>query len=214
MESANDFFSNLKGSMSDQTNSAMVARVERFDASTMMADVLPLVNTENGEIPGMLLDIPVSLLRAGGFIIRPPYKEGDIVLVVFVDRDMDNFLKSGKQSKPETNRTHSLDDAVVVGSVMPFTDSLPGGHANDLVIGTENLSSKIVVQRNGNIIIEGGNVFLGGEAAIEGVPRGDTLKDWLDNHTHSYSWSSSGGSGNTGAPNGSSPKPSSVVKTL
>lgn len=167
MDSAHKFFNSLKGNLSEQTNSAMVGRIERFDASKMKADVLPLIRSKNGAKPSMLIGVPVSMLRAGGFVIRPPYKKGDIVLVVFVDRDMDNFMLSGRQSTPETNRTHSLDDAVVVGSVMPFTESLPSGHSNDLVIGTENFSSKIVMQPDGNIVIDGKSVTIKGSGRTE-----------------------------------------------
>lgn len=167
MDSANDFFSNLVGGMSNQINGAMVGRIERFNASEMKADILPLIKDSDGSQLGLLIEVPVSMLRAGGFVIRPPYKKGDIVLVVFVDRDMDNFLLSGKPSMPNSTRKHSLDDAVVVGSVLPFTQALPSGHADDLVIGTDDFSSKIVMQANGNIVIDGRNVTIKGSERTE-----------------------------------------------
>ena len=82
MDSAHEFFNGLKGNLSEQTNSAMVGRIERFDASKMKADVLPLIRSKSGANPSMLVGVPVSMLRAGGFVIRPPYKKGDIVLVL------------------------------------------------------------------------------------------------------------------------------------
>lgn len=214
MDSANDFFNNLKGSLSEQTNSAMVCKVERFDATKMKADVLPLINNSDGTKPSMLIEVPVMLVKAGGFAIRPPYKKGDIVLVVFIDRDMDNFLRTGDTSTPETSREHSLDDAVVVGSVMPFTEELPSEGANDLVIGTEDFSSTVIIRPNGDIVIKAGEVYLGSDAAVEGVPLGDSLKEWLDNHTHEYDWTSTGGSNTSKKPTTRSPKPSDVVKII
>lgn len=154
MDVANDFFNTLKGSLSEQTNSAMVGRIERFNASKMKADVLPLIRSSDGADPSMLIGVPVSMVRAGGFIIRPPYKKGDIVLVVFVDRDMENFLLSGKQSTPSTGRTHSLDDAVVIGSVIPFNQSLTGENTNDLLIAKEDMTSKIILKEDGDLVIE------------------------------------------------------------
>lgn len=167
MDNAHKFFEGLKSHLSEQTNSAMVCRVERFDARLMKADVLPLIKSGDGDKPSMLVGVPVSLFRAGGFIIRPPYKKGDIVLVAFVDRDMDNFLLSGKQSMPSTKRTHSLDDAVVIGSVVPFTDTLPSNHSNDLVIGTEGFRSKLVMRSDGSILIEGDSVTISGSNRTE-----------------------------------------------
>jgi len=52
------------------------------------------------------------------------------------------------------------------------------------------------------------NLFLGSSGASEGVPLGNTLKDWMDNHTHSGVVA---GGGSTGKPNSSSPSPSEKV---
>lgn len=51
-------------------------------------------------------------------------------------------------------------------------------------------------------------LFLGSSGASEGVPLGDSLKDWLDNHTHS---GVSTGTSSSGTPNSSSPNPSEKV---
>lgn len=167
MDSANEFFGGLVSGISEQINGAMVGRIERFNASEMKADVLPLINNTDGSQPSLLIEVPVTMLRAGGFVIRPPYQKGDIVLIVFVDRGMDNFLLSGKSSMPSGTRKHSLDDAVIVGSVLPFTQALPSGYADDLVIGTEDFNSKIVMQRNGNIIIDGKSITIKGSDRTE-----------------------------------------------
>ena len=66
----------------------------------------------------------------------------------------------------------------------------------------------------GPAIIESPDVRLGGGDADEGVPLGKQLKEWLDEHEHSYSWTDSGGSGTTGPPTSASPNPSEVVKTV
>lgn len=64
----------------------------------------------------------------------------------------------------------------------------------------------------GKVNIKAEEVLIG-DGAIEGVPLGDTLKSWLDNHTHPYSWTDPSGSGNTGIPS-PSPEPSKKVKTI
>lgn len=132
----------------------MIARIEKFDASKMKADVLPLIKTHDNKEMSLLINVPVSLIRAGGFIIRPPYKRGDIVVVVFADRSIDNVLISGDVSSASDSRVHSLDDAIVVGSILPFTQTLPSEHSTDLVIAKEDLSSKIVLKDNGAIEIK------------------------------------------------------------
>lgn len=213
-----EFMNNLSGNIAEGINNCMMGKIESFDGEKMKADVVPLLNVKNksGEIEemSMLIEVPVSFLKAGPFVIRPPYKPGDIVLVVFADGDIENILLSGDKANPNSTRKHSLDDAIVVGSIMPFTTELPGEHLDDLIIAKDDFSTKLVLKENGEIIVQGGKVYLGDETAFEGVPLGDTLKDWLDSHTHPHSWTDPGGSGSTSPPSAPSPEPSKVVKTI
>lgn len=207
MDEAMEFMKNLKGNITGGINNCMMAKIEKFDGTTMRADVIPLVRMKNKdgklEDVSMLIEVPVSFLKAGPFLIRPPYKSGDIVIVIFADNDIENVLLSGDTSNPNSTRKHSLDDAIIVGSIMPFTTTLPGEHLDDLIIANKDFTTKIVLKENGEVIIQGGNVFLGNESATEGIPLGDTLKTWLDGHTH-------GGS----APTSPSPSPSEVIKVI
>lgn len=217
-DSPMEFFNKLSQSLTSGINNCMLGRIEKFDATKMKAEVTPLVKYKNKdgsmEERPLLIEVPVSFLKAGPFVIRPPYKPNDIVLIVFADEDIENALLSGDISEPNSTRVHSLDDAIVVGAIMPFTKELPGEHADDLIIAKDDFSTKIVIKENGEIIIQGGKVYLGHESAFEGVPLGDTLKEWLDEHTHPYTWTDPAGSGNTSPPSSPSPKPSEVVKTI
>lgn len=65
---------------------------------------------------------------------------------------------------------------------------------------------------NGKVTIKSDEILLGSDSAAEGVPLGNQLKDWLDNHTHDYSWSDSAGSGSTSSPTSTSPAVSEKVK--
>jgi len=61
-------------------------------------------------------------------------------------------------------------------------------------------------------VITGFNKILLGEGADAPLSIGDTLKEWLDDHTHDYTWTDSGGSGTTDSPATNSPDPSDEVK--
>jgi hypothetical protein len=152
-DSPMDFFNKLSGNLVNGINSCMLGKIEAFDSSKMKANVIPLVKNKDGDKP-MLIEVPISFIKAGPFLIRPPYKKGDIVLVVFADEDIDNVLLSGNISEPNSTRKHSLDDAIVVGGIMPFTNTLPGEHGEDLVIGKDDFTTKIVIKEDGEILIE------------------------------------------------------------
>lgn len=69
-----------------------------------------------------------------------------------------------------------------------------------LKLKVENVEIEV---NKGKVSIKAQEVLIG-DGAIEGVPLGDTLKDWLDNHTHP----------NVGKPTSPSPDPSKRVKTV
>lgn len=154
IDSANNYINNLLNGVISNINSCLIARIERFDGRKMKADLVPLIKNSDNEEVSMLIEVPVAMVKAGGFVIRPPYKRGDIVVVVFADRDIDNVLLSGKVSNLNSTRKHSLDDAIVIGSISPFTENLPSTHSNDLIIAKEDLSSKIVLKQDGGIEIK------------------------------------------------------------
>lgn len=73
-----------------------------------------------------------------------------------------------------------------------------------------NVDSVEIEINQGKVIIKANEILLG-DTATEGVPLGNQLKAWLDNHTHEYTWTESGGNGTTSPPT-PSPEPSQVVK--
>jgi len=195
----------------EHIHTAILARIERYNAEKMQADIKPLVKEKHGEMP-LIKNAAVSCLKTGDFIIRPPYAKGDLVVAVIVERSIDNVIFSGDESEQVGERKHDLQDAVVIGGITCLTEPLTGGHSEDLLISKKDEKAKVVIKPDNEIIIESEEkVYLGSSEAEEGVPLGSQLKEWLDGHTHDYSWTDSGGSGTTDAPGSESPEPSEKV---
>lgn len=158
MDGAMEVLKNMSGGVYDNLKSCMLCKVEKFDAKKMKAELTPLLRNKNkkGEYEEvqMLIEVPVAHFKAGPFIIRPPYKNGDIVVVIFADGDIDNILLSGDMSNPNSNRKHSFDDAIVISGIMPFNIELPEGHENDLIIAKDDFTSKLVFKEDGSIEIK------------------------------------------------------------
>jgi hypothetical protein len=189
----------------DDLHTAAPARIESFDPVKMTASVTLLYKIDN-QIVSPIVEVPVSTLKAGPFIIRPPYKTGDIVLVVFSERSLDYILQNDPQdTQSGENIRHRLDDAIVIGGIKLDTQpNLPATNADDLLILNQSTGSKAVMTATGDIILEGNSIYLGSSTATEGVPKGSSLKDWLDSHTH----------GGGAAPDTTSPEPSTKVKVI
>lgn len=65
------------------------------------------------EIP-LLLDVPIVLPRAGGFVLTMPIQAGDECLVVFADMCIDAFFSSGGIQNQIEKRRHDLSDAFAI----------------------------------------------------------------------------------------------------
>jgi hypothetical protein len=62
----------------------------------------------------ILIDCPVIVLGGGSASMRFPIAKGDGALILFNDRDMDNWLASEAVVSPRTERYHSLTDGVAI----------------------------------------------------------------------------------------------------
>ena len=214
-------------------HTCLLAEIVKFDAKKMKADVKPLCGKKykDGLIEDLpiIQNIPVSMVKAGCFYFRVPYKSGDKVVIAFSERRIDEVINDN-DFECKGARKHNLKDAIVIGGINPFTNALDGEHVDDLLIINSDTDSKVVIKENGDMIIKGKQILVDGDGVevkankvfvdsnniilssnSEGVPLGDTLKEYLDNHTHPYSWTDPAGSGTTQPPS-PSPAPSSKVK--
>ncbi|MBP2002564.1 hypothetical protein J2Z69_003650 [Paenibacillus shirakamiensis] len=93
-------------------------KVIAFDTDSATADIQPLTRTSKTD-PAMLHSVPVLSQRYhvhGGDpqVYTPVLYPGDVVFAVCADRELQN-VKSGNVASPDTNRSHSVNDAVIVG---------------------------------------------------------------------------------------------------
>lgn len=203
----------------DDVHTALPARVERFDPTTLRGDVVPLVKRrvkQGGEPEPLppILDVPFWMPKAGLFVLRFPVRRGDVVLLVFSERALDYLLVDGQPQDPRLRRRHALDDAIAIPGLLHMGEgALPADHAGDVALFDRATGNKIVLKASGDCVIHvpAGRIYLADEGADEAAARGTSLKEWLDNHQHPYSWTSGAGSGTTGPPTTPSPEPSEKV---
>lgn len=140
------------GQSNARLHTAILATIIQYDPVLMQADLQPLLNDPGFEY-APILHASVSCLRAGGFVIRPPYQPGDIVVAVVIERGIDDVVATGETSERVGARMHSLTDTVVVGGFTTKPAPLPELHGTDLLIGTENGMNKIVMDPEGNVTV-------------------------------------------------------------
>ena len=146
----------LKSIMKDEIKCIYPARIERFDNTTMTADIVLLhkflVGSKYVEVP-VITDVPVSTIKAGKFIIIPPYKKNDIVLCAVSDMCLNGLLVDTNPKQPELKRQHDLADIIVIGGMQSSVESLPQYNSNDLVIHNTETQTGITIKDNGDIVL-------------------------------------------------------------
>lgn len=115
-----------------------VGIIESFDAAKQMATVRivykrtffrqldsGLVNADLIPYP-TLVDVPVVFLRGGPAKLRFPVAAGDECLLLFADRDIDNWLMTGdSEGGCNTLRMHSVSDAVALVGLASIDNVIP-----------------------------------------------------------------------------------------
>ncbi len=150
-----EFLQFMKGHAGRDTarlHTAILAEIIEFDPILMQADLQPLLNDPGFEY-APIMHASVSCLRAGGFVIRPPYRPGDIVVAVIIERGIDDVFATGAKSDRIGARKHSLTDAVVVAGFTPKPAPLPEEYGDELFIGTEDGANRITMDTEGNMTI-------------------------------------------------------------
>jgi hypothetical protein len=147
MKQANEFFRKFQTGMVSGLNTCMLGQIEKFDAARMAADVTLLPDGD------LIIDVPVAIQQTADFYVRVPYQVGDVVVVLFAQRDLDGIMRGGDATPSQ--RMLSIDDAIVIAGINLYTDDpLPAANAGDLVIGKRNGNAKIVLNAaNDNIDI-------------------------------------------------------------
>ena len=69
--------------------------------------------TEDKTLP-ILLDVPIVIPRAGGYIVTMPIQAGDECLVIFADTCIDSWFQSGFTQSQMFKRRHSISDGFAI----------------------------------------------------------------------------------------------------
>jgi hypothetical protein len=106
-----------------EINCVRVGVVQAFDAATQTATVkiaqqqVTSIDPQGvrtlAEYP-LLLQVPVQFPSGGGYTLTFPVAAGDECMVLFNDRELDNWFTSGPGLAPAVGRLHDLSDGIAI----------------------------------------------------------------------------------------------------
>lgn len=169
--------------------------VEKYDSSTQKADIKPMLKKRllDGAVEDypVIPNVPVIWPRTADFALAAPMNRGDQVLLVFIERSMDEWLSEGGTPTPVDRRKFNLSDAVAIPGLYSFKQNSPVNTGEDAVVQFK--SSKITMRKNGDMELDVGSndLYLVGNLVAAGSQGGSvntlinsTFKTFYDAHTH------------------------------
>lgn len=157
MKSVNDFFNNFMDDI-NRINVCKLGKVVKFYPETNKIDVLPLPAKDNS----IVLNVPVAHIRCSDFFVYYPLKQGDKVVLLFVDNDTDSLLFDTDAA--DTERKHDISDCVAIGGLTLFNDSLTVENKEALCIQSKDSKASVVVKKGGEIEIKGKSIKLSADS--------------------------------------------------
>lgn len=109
----------------------------------------------------LLIDVPVIVIRGGTGALTMPIKKGDDCLILFNDRDLDNWFAGQNSGGVASPRLHSLADGIAL-------------------VGLSSTSSKIESYDSERVILSNGNTKLALGVKIKLSNNADDLKTILN----------------------------------
>lgn len=176
MKEADEFFNRFQDALISNLFTCSIGRIEAYSAEKLTADITLLPTKD------LIMSVPCGDIQTGQFIIRTPYKKGDLVVVVFAMRDIDAIMHD--DGTEPTARKMSADDAIVVGGLNLFNKPFPAEvqdvndgkttalNPGDLIIARKDFLDRVILKESGGIAFYSDN-----QAGIEiTAPMGVTIR--------------------------------------
>ena len=122
-----DLLQSLRSEIFKALNVAKPGVITSFDPATKVAmvQILDKRILPNGSTPSYPeIECPVFTLQGGGGAIQFPIQAGDQCLILFADRNLDNWFGNGLQNPPRDARCHDLSDGICLVGLNPLTSAM------------------------------------------------------------------------------------------
>jgi hypothetical protein len=147
---------------------ALPGIIQAFDSSkqtvTVRCAIRETIKVNNVptdmDIP-LLVDVPVVLFRAGGYMLTLPIAEGDECLVVFSDLCIDAWWQNGGVQNRMSRRRHDLSDGFAIPGPWSQPNVIANYSTSAAELRTEDGATKVSISGSTINITTAGTINIG-----------------------------------------------------
>ena len=152
----------LKSNILISLNCVKIGEIASYSATnkTASVNILGVRVLTDGTTVGypQLSDVPVMTMQGGGSALQFPVSVGDQCLVVFSDRNLDNWYVTGTAQPPANSRLHDLSDGIAIVGLNSKSDpTLPAASSTETrLISTDDfgtITAKVGLE-NGKVTVQ------------------------------------------------------------
>lgn len=170
-----DVLNNLQDETLTTMNKANIGVIQSFDAPTQTATIqIQIKRIDSIALDGsvvyadvpVLANCPVFILFGGAGHLTFPIAKGDSCLVIFNDREIDQWFASGTPQRPITQRVHDIADGIALVGINSLKTLIANYLANGirLALGADKIeitpaqiaSFAALFKHTGNMQVTGG----------------------------------------------------------
>lgn len=157
--SFNDVMAIAQEAIMSRLNCHNIGRIIEFDSATQTCTVeLMQIKQFNDQafIPAPITQVPLIIYGSDNSYITLPNPVGSVCLLLFLDRNIDNFLETGEQYMPETSRMHDFTDAVALTTFKTLANPIENYDDNAITMYYKTIINEVlyeaVIKNAGNAI--------------------------------------------------------------
>lgn len=180
-------------------NCHQVGEIVSFDPSTQTAEVqIKMLRMMNGELKQypVLVDCPCVVLTGGNGCLTLPIQAGDSCLVLFNDKDLDNWYAGGQTVAPRKERSHDFADAIALVGIRNKQNQIEDylQHGVELKYGQSTIkleNNKVTItDHKDTIVMDNGNIDIKGNVNIvqNTVDKNSLHSYVIDSYKNGESW--------------------------
>lgn len=156
----NDVIARVQQTTMSRLNCHNVGKIIEFEPETQTCTIQLMQQEQLGDniyTPAPLTEVPLILYGIEGAHITLPNPVGSICLVLFLDRNIDAFMRTGEIYTPETKRTHDYTDCVALTTFKTLVNPIENYDTEAISIIYDKLIEEVlytsVIKNYGNSLL-------------------------------------------------------------